>query len=134
MAKDLMKNVLYIKKNIEQGKKFEILKNLNKKNSIIYLELYIEDNKEISLTIYKKNEIDKNFEQIGFNNIIKTVKIDENNYKIAKIIIVNSSNNLKNDNKLIYSNQFKIQFDNYDSWFTNRTLHYSLAIFENIED
>ena len=134
MAKDLMKNALYIKKNIEQGKKFEILKNLNKKNSIIYLELYIEDNKEISLTIYKKNEIDKNFEQIGFNNIIKTVKINENNYKIAKIIIVNSSNNLKNYNQLNYSNQFKIQFDNYDSWFTNRTIHYSLAIFENIED
>ena len=134
MATGLMKRVLYIKKNIEQGKKFEILEKLNKKNSIIYLEFYIENNKEISLTIYKKNEIDNNFEQIGFNNIIKTVKINENNYKIAKIIIVNSSNNLKNDNKLNYSNQFKIQFDNYDSWFTNRTIHYSLAIFENIED
>jgi hypothetical protein len=134
MATDLMKRVLYIKKNIEQGKKFEILEKLNKKNSIIYLEFYIENNKEISLTIYKKNEINNNFEQIGFNNIIKTVKIDENNYKIAKIIIVDSSNNLKNDNKLNYSNQFKIQFDNYDSWFTNRTIHYSLAVFENIED
>jgi hypothetical protein len=134
MATDLMKRVLYIKKNIEQGKKFEILERLNKKNSIIYLEFYIENNKEISLTVYKKNEIDKNFEQIGFNNIIKTVKIDENNYKIAKVIIVNSSNKLSNDNQLNNSNQFKIQFDNYDSWFTNRTIHYSLTIFESIEE
>ena len=134
MATDLMKKVLYIKKNIEEGKKFEILENLNQKNSIIYLEFYIEENKEISLTIYKRNETDKNFEQIGFNNVIKTVKIDENNYKVAKVIIVNSSNNSKNDNQLNYSNQFKIRFDNYDSWFTNRTIHYSLTIFENIEE
>ena len=133
MATDLMKNVLYIKKTIEQGKKFEILENMNKKNSIIYLEFYIEDNKEISLTIYKKNEIDKNFEQIGFNNIIKTVKIDENSYKIAKVIIVNSTSNLSSVNQKDYSNQFKILFDNYDSWFTNRIIHYSMAIFENIE-
>ena len=133
MATDLMKKVLYIKKIIEQGKKFEILENMNKKNSIIYLEFYIEDNKEISLTIYKKNEIDKNFEQIGFNNIIKTVKIDENSYKIAKVIIVNSTSNLSSDNQKDYSNQFKILFDNYDSWFTNRIIHYSMAIFENIE-
>ena len=38
MATDMMKKVLYVKKNIEQGKKFEIVESVNKKNSIIYLE------------------------------------------------------------------------------------------------
>jgi hypothetical protein len=85
------------------------------------------------LTIYKKNEIDKNFEQIGFNNIIKTVKIDKNDYKIAKVIIVNSNNKINDDKDIRISNQFKIVFDNYDSWFTNRIIHYSISIFENID-
>ena len=133
MATDMMKKVLYVKKNIEQGKKFEIVESVNKKNSIIYLEFYVEDNKEISLTIYKKNEIDKKFEQIGFNNIIKTVKIDKNEYKIAKVIIVNSNNKTNNDMDVRISNTFKIVFDNYDSWFTNRIIHYSISIFENID-
>jgi hypothetical protein len=132
MATDIMKKVLFVKINIDQGKKFEILESLNKTNSIIYLEFYVEDNKEISLTIYKKNEIDKKFEQIGFNNIIKTVKIDKNDYKIAKVIIVNSNNKINNDKEINYSNQFKVVFDNYDSWFTNRIIHYSISIFENI--
>ena len=133
MATNIMKKVLYVKKNIEQGKKFEIVKSVNKKDSIIYLEFYVEDNKEISLTIYKKNEIDKKFEQIGFNNIIKTVKIDKNDYKIAKVIIVNSNNKINDDKDIRISNQFKIVFDNYDSWFTNRIIHYSISIFENID-
>ena len=133
MATNIMKKVLYVKKNIEQGKKFEIVESVNKKNSIIYLEFYVEDNKEISLTIYKKNEIDKKFEQIGFNNIIKTVKIDKNDYKIAKVIIVNSNNKINDDKDIRISNQFKIVFDNYDSWFTNRIIHYSISIFENID-
>ena len=85
------------------------------------------------MTIYKKNEIDKNFEQIGFNNIIKTVKIDKNDYKIAKVIIVNSNNKINDDKDIRISNQFKIVFDNYDSWFTNRIIHYSISIFENID-
>jgi hypothetical protein len=134
MATDMMKKVLYVKKNIEQGKKFEIVESVNKKNSIIYLEFYVEDNKEISLTIYKKNEIDKNFEQIGFNNIIKTVKIDKNDYKIAKVIIVNSNNKINDDKDIRISNQFKIVFDNYDSWFTNRIIYYSISIFEKTDE
>ena len=85
------------------------------------------------MTIYKKNEIDKKFEQIGFNNIIKTVKIDKNDYKIAKVIIVNSNNKINDDKDIRISNQFKIVFDNYDSWFTNRIIHYSISIFENID-
>jgi hypothetical protein len=90
------------------------------------------------LTIYKKNAKENNFEQIGFNNLIKTVELEENNekeknYKIAKIIVFNSGNPLDKDNKMSYLNQFKIVFDNYDSWFTNRILHYSISIFEKIE-
>ena len=140
MATDLINKALYMKQEISQGKSFEILENIISKYSILYLDFYIEDNKEISLTIYKKNEKEKNFEQIGFNNIIKTVKMDENNnnkennYKIAKIIVLNSGNILDNENKISYSNQFKIVFDNYDSWFTNRILHYSISIFEKIDE
>ena len=109
------------------------------KYSILYLEFFVEDNEEISLTIYKKNEKDNNYEQIGFNNIIKTVKFDENdekenNYKIAKVIVLNSGNSLDNENNMNYFNTFKIVFDNYDSWFTNRILHYSISIFEKIEE
>ena len=109
----------------------EIFENLCKINSILYLEFYIEDNKEICLTLYKKNENDKNFEQIGFNNIIKTVKIDEKveneneiTYNIAKVIVINSTDSL---------NQFKLVIDNYDSWFTKRIIHYSISIFEKSE-
>ena len=138
MATDLINSALYIKKEIPQGKSFEIIENMETKYSILYLEFYIEDNKEISLTIYKKNAKKNNFEQIGFNNLIKTVELEENkekekNYKIAKILVLNSGNPLDSDNKMSYSNQFKIVFDNYDSWFTNRILHYSISIFEKIE-
>ena len=91
------------------------------------------------MTIYKKNETNKNFEQIGFNNIVKTVKMDEdkekeNNYKIAKVIVVNNGNSLNKDNKISYKNQFKIVFDNYDSWFTNRIIYYSISIFEKTDE
>ena len=139
MATDLIDQALYIKKEIPQGKSFEIFENMDSKYSILYLEFYIEDNKEISLTIYKKNVKDNIFEQIGFNNLIKTVEIEENNqkeknYKIAKVIVLNSGNSFDNENKLSYSNQFKIVFDNFDSWFTNRILHYSISIFEKIDD
>ena len=139
VAKDLMNRILYIKKEIKKGKSFEIIENMNKKYSILYLEFFIEDNKEISLTIYKKNEINNNFEQIGFNNIVKTVKMDENkekenNYKIAKIIVVNNGNSLNKENEISYKNQFKIVFDNYDSWFTNRIIYYSISIFEKIDE
>ena len=139
MATDLIDQALYIKKEIPQGKSFEIFENMDSKYSILYLEFYIEDNKEISLTIYKKNVKDNIFEQIGFNNLIKTVEIEENNqkeknYKVAKVIVLNSGNFLDNENKLSYSNQFKIVFDNFDSWFTNRILHYSISIFEKIDD
>ena len=139
IATDIMNKFLYLKKEIPEGKSFEILKNMNTKDSILYLEFFIEDNKEISLTIYKKSEKENNFEQIGFNNIIKTMKLGENNekennYKIAKVIVLNSGNVLNNESKMSYSNQFKIVFDNYDSWFTNRILHYSISIFEKIED
>ena len=139
VAKDLMNRILYIKKEIKKGKSFEIIENMNKKYSILYLEFFIEDNKEISLTIYKKNETNKNFEQIGFNNIVKTVKMDEdkekeNNYKIAKIIVVNNGNSLNKENEISYKNQFKIVFDNYDSWFTNRIIYYSISIFEKTDE
>lgn len=139
MATDLINKALYIKKEIPEGKSFEIFENMDTKYSILYLEFYIEDNKEISLTIYKKNVKDNIFEQIGFNNLIKTVEIEENNqkeknYKIAKVIVLNSGNSFDNENKLSYSNQFKIVFDNFDSWFTNRILHYSISIFEKIDD
>ena len=139
IATDIMNKFLYLKKEIPEGKSFEILKNMNTKDSILYLEFFIEDNKEISLTIYKKSEKENNFEQIGFNNIIKTMKLGENNekennYKIAKVIVLNSGNVLNNESKMSYSNQFKIVFDNYDSWFTNRILHYSISIFEKIDD
>ena len=138
IATDLINSALYIKTEIPQGKSFEIIENMETKYSILYLEFYIEDNKEISLTIYKKNANENNFEQIGFNNLIKTVELEENkekekNYKIAKILVLNSGNPLDSDNKMSYSNQFKIVFDNYDSWFTNRILHYSISIFEKIE-
>ena len=132
VAKDLINKVFYLKKELETGKSFEILENLYKKHSILYLEFYIEDNREICLTLYKKNENDNNFEKIGFNNIIKTMKMDEkdeNNenqitYNIAKVIVINSSNSL---------NEFKIVIDNYDSWFTKRIIHYSISIFEKTE-
>ena len=139
VAKDLMNRILYIKKEIKKGKSFEIIENMNKKYSILYLEFFIEDNKEISLTIYKKNETNKNFEQIGFNNIVKTVKMDEdkekeNNYKIAKVIVVNNGNSSNKENEISYKNQFKIVFDNYDSWFTNRIIYYSISIFEKTDE
>jgi hypothetical protein len=139
MATDLMNKALYIKKEIPQGKNLEIFEDMKAKYSILYLEFFVEDNEEISLTIFKKNEKDNNYEQIGFNNIIKTVKFDENdekenNYKIAKVIVLNSGNSLDNENNMNYFNTFKIVFDNYDSWFTNRILHYSISIFEKIEE
>ena len=139
MAKDLISETFYIRKEIERGQKLEILENMTKKYSILYIEFFIEDNKEISLTIYKKNENDKIFEQIGFNNIIKTVKLDDNDgekkkYKIAKVIVLNNGNILGNENSISYVNQFKIVFDNYDSWFTNRIIYYSIYIFEKIEE
>ena len=139
MATDLMNKALYIKKEIPQGKILEIFEDMKAKYSILYLEFFVEDNEEISLTIFKKNEKDNNYEQIGFNNIIKTVKFDENDekeniYKIAKVIVLNSGNSLDNENNMNYFNTFKIVFDNYDSWFTNRILHYSISIFEKIEE
>ena len=139
MATDLMNKALYIKKEIPQGKNLEIFEDMKAKYSILYLEFFVEDNEEISLTVFKKNEKDNNYEQIGFNNIIKTVKFDENdekenNYKIAKVIVLNSGNSLDNENNMNYFNTFKIVFDNYDSWFTNRILHYSISIFEKIEE
>ena len=137
IAKDIVNKAFYIKKEIPQGKKFELHENMNKRDSILYIEFFVEDNKEISLTIYKKNEKEKEFEQIGFNNIIKTVKISVDNekeekYKVAKVIVLNCANNEENTYKMNYINQFKIIFDNYDSWFTKRTLHYSISIFEKI--
>ena len=139
MAKDLISETLYTRKEIERGQKLEILENMTKKYSLLYIEFFIEDNKEISLTIYKKKENDKIFEQIGFNNIIKTVKLDDNdgeknNYKIAKVIVLNNGNILGNENSISYVNQFKIVFDNYDSWFTNKIIYYSIYIFEKIEE
>ena len=136
---DLLNNSFYIKEEIESGKSFEIFENLNKKFNIIYLEFYVENNKEITVTVFKKNVKDSNYEQIGYNNVIKTLKKDnnenDNNYKIAKIIIINSSsppniNDKDNNNELNYNNDFKIVFDNYDSWFTKRIIHYSFSIFE----
>lgn len=44
---------------------------MENKYSIIYLELYIEDNKEITVTVYMKNEKDNEYKQIGLNNVIK---------------------------------------------------------------
>ncbi len=103
------------------------------KYSILYLEFYIEDNKDISLTIYKKNENDKQFEQIGYNNVIKTIKIEKNCYKIAKIIVINTASSNEENKKFSYINEFKIVFDNFDSWFTNKIIHYSISLFDKIE-
>ncbi len=137
ISDNLLNDSLYEKEEIEIGKTFEIVQKLYKKFSIIYLEFYVEDNKEITFTVYKKNEKEKDYEQIGFNNIIKTVKNDDNHekeenykYKIAKIIIINSSSFNDNENELNYKNAFKIIFDNYDSWFSNRILHYSISVFD----
>ena len=137
ISDNLLNDSLYEKEEIEIGKTFEIVQKLYKKFSIIYLEFYVEDNKEITFTVYKKNEKEKDYEQIGFNNIIKTVKNDDNHekeenykYKIAKIIIINSSSFNNNENELNYKNAFKIIFDNYDSWFSNRILHYSISVFD----
>ena len=136
ISDNLLNDSLYEKEEIEIGKTFEIVQKLYKKFSIIYLEFYVEDNKEITFTVYKKNEKEKDYEQIGFNNIIKTVKNDDNHekeenykYKIAKIIIINSSSFNNNENELNYKNAFKIIFD-YDSWFSDRILHYSISVFD----
>ena len=132
MAHNLLNNWFYEKEEIENGKNFEIFEKMENKYSIIYLELYIEDNKEITVTVYMKNEKDNKYKQIGLNNVIKTIKNDKtNDYKIAKIIIINSSSNNNDDNNVNYKNEFKIVFDNYDSWFTNRIIHYSISVFEN---
>ena len=147
MAQDSLNKIFFEKKEIERGKSFAIITQIYKKYSIIYIEFYIEDDKDITLTIYKKNEKENNYEQIGFNNIIKTEKneknkeddynddiFDEKNYKIAKVIIINSLiNNDNNDNFLNYANEFKIVFDNYDSWFTNKIIYYYISVFENNE-
>ena len=45
VAKDLINKVFYLKKELETGKSFEILENLYKKHSILYLEFYIENNR-----------------------------------------------------------------------------------------
>ena len=109
---------------------------IHKKNSILYIEFYVEGDEDITITIYKKSDKENNYEKIGFNNVIKTVKNEksseneiEDSYKIAKIIIVNSSTN-KDGNENDYLNVFKIVFDNYDSWFTSKTLYYSISSFE----
>ena len=141
VAYDLINNWFYVKEEIEKGKSLEIFEKINKKFGIIYLEFYVEDNKEITVTVYKKNEKETEYKQIGFNNIIKTVKNEKNknenencnDYKSAKIIIINSSSNIhKNniENELNYKNEFKIVFDNYDAWFTNRVIHYSISVFD----
>ena len=137
IASDLLNNGMYIKEDIKNGKSLEIYEYMNKKFSIIYLEFYVEDNKEITLTIYKRGVEENNFNQIGFNNIIKTVKNENNKenindeYKIAKIIIINTSSSFNDvDNESSYKNEFKIVFDNFDSWFTNRIIHYSISTFE----
>ena len=135
---DISRSVLnnfFEKKEIIKGKGFSLLTQINKKNSIIYIEFYVENCSDITVTVYKKSEKENNFEQIGFSNVITTVKNESNgneiedSYKIAKIIIVNSSTNndgYEND----YLNVFKIVFDNYDSWFTNKILYYSISSFE----
>ena len=137
IASDLLNNGMYIKEDIKNGKSLEIYEYMNKKFSIIYLEFYVEDNKEITLTVYKRGVEENNFNQIGFNNIIKTVKNENNKenindeYKIAKIIIINTSSSFNDvDNESSYKNEFKIVFDNFDSWFTNRIIHYSISTFE----
>ena len=126
-------NYFYIKREIKKGKSFEIIQKMTAKYSILYLEFYIEDNKDISLTIYKKNENDKQFEQIGYNNVIKTIKIEKNCYKIAKIIVINTASSNEENKKFSYINEFKIVFDNFDSWFTNKIIHYSISLFDKIE-
>jgi len=128
-------NNFFEKKEIIKGKGFSLLTQINKKNSILYIEFYVENGSDITVTVYKKSDKENNFEQIGFSNVITTVKNESNgneiedSYKIAKIIIVNSSINndgYEND----YLNVFKIVFDNYDSWFTNKILYYSISFFE----
>jgi hypothetical protein len=53
---------------------------------------------------------------------------------MAKVIIINSSSSSSpsniDENELNYNNEFKIVFDNYDSWFTKRIIHYSMSVFE----
>ena len=132
IASELL-NYFYIKREIKKGKSFEIIQKMTAKYSILYLEFYIEDNKDISLTIYKKNENDKQFEQIGYNNVIKTIKIEKNCYKIAKIIVINTASSNEENKKFSYINEFKIVFDNFDSWFTNKIIHYSISLFDKIE-
>ena len=135
VASELLNNWLYEKEEIENGKSFEIIQKVYKKYTIIYLEFYTEDEKEITVTVYKKNEKEDHYNQIGFNNIIKTLKNenDKNNiYKIAKVIIINSSSSINNENELNYKNEFKIIFDNCDSWFSNRIIHYSISVFDNL--
>ena len=129
-------NNFFEKKEIIKGKGFSLLTQIHKKNSILYIEFYVEGDEDITVTVYKKSDKENNFEQIGFSNVIKTVKNEksseneiEDSYKIAKIIIVNSSTN-KDGNKNDYLNVFKIVFDNYDSWFTSKTLYYSISSFE----
>ena len=129
-------NNFFEKKEITKGKGFSLLTQIHKKNSILYIEFYVEDDEDITVTVYKKSGKENNFEQIGYNNVIKTVKNEkssdndiEDNYKIAKIIIVNSSSN-NDGNENDYLNVFKIVFDNYDSWFTSKTLYYSISSFE----
>ena len=132
IASELL-NYFYIKREIKKGKSFEIIQKMTAKYSILYLEFYIEDNKDISLTIYKKNENDKQFEKIGYNNVIKKIKIEKNCYKIAKIIVINTASSNEENKKLSYINEFKIVFDNFDSWFTNKIIHYSISLFDKIE-
>ena len=131
-------NSFFEKKEIIKGKGFSLLTQIHKKNSILYIEFYVEGGEDITVTVYKKSDKENNFEQIGFSNVIKTVKNEksseneiEDSYKIAKIIIVNSSANKDKDGiENDYLNVFKIVFDNYDSWFTNKTLYYSISSFE----
>ena len=138
---DMSSNVLhnfFEKKEIIKGKGFSLLTQIHKKNSILYIEFYVEGGEDITVTVYKKSDKENNFEQIGFSNVIKTVKNEksseneiEDSYKIAKIIIVNSSANKDKDGiENDYLNVFKIVFDNYDSWFTSKILYYAISSFE----
>ena len=131
-------NTFFEKKEIIKGKGFSLLTQIHKKNSILYIEFYVEGGEDITVTVYKKSDKENNFEQIGFNNVIKTVKNEkrseneiEDSYKIAKIIIANSSTNKDKDGiENDYLNVFKIVFDNYDSWFTSKILYYAISSFE----
>ena len=47
--------------------------------------------------------------------------------------MINTASSNEENKKFSYINEFKIVFDNFDSWFNNKIIHYSISLFDKIE-